>query len=66
MGGAGGCAGFEDVMLLVDRANRKLVAVMQRQDEEEVHERPADQELDRGQQRSIGMRTLFISNVKEK
>lgn len=53
-------------MLLVDRANRKLVAVMQRQDEEEVHERPADQELDRGQQRSIGMRTLFISNVKEK
>lgn len=45
-------------MLLVDRANRKLVAVMQRQDEEEVHERPADQELDRGQQRSIGMRTL--------
>jgi hypothetical protein len=54
-GAAGGCAGWEeDVMLLADRANRK-------DPEEEVQDkRPADQGLGRGLQRSIGTRPLFI------
>lgn len=49
-------------MLLADRANRKLVAEVQRQyPEEEVQDkRPADQGLGRGLQRSIGTRPLFI------